>query len=860
MNKTPYHITPDELLFLLGLLNLEPRKNTVLADWLRSINYDLLTARDNREPARTLMEKGRVWYAEGAWHMDDELARGLELINRASTRAAFHLQEGGTVTGFTYAQFQTECCRYHPMQDHFTLYPPEPTRGIEGTLLPDDYQPAGELKFREEMDLPTLFVLIEACWQSTLGGLDSRSDQSFTMDDLILGLETSLAEDASRPWLGMELEVDLDKLPLHTIVQDLLDRDLLENLPEGRLRLTESARSLDLILGDPSLLGLSSSFQNPHTGGVHSASWLFGAGELLQIEAVGEGRHRVSTLFAVEIAREWIREAWKAYADVEAPPKVEAAEPQPPASRTLSPAPREKAGLPGWARLLRGLAGAVLSALVIGLLSTTVIGLIQGELEVNQITDRLTAGVSSLAGQVGEIDLPLGEAEATPAGEPAADQGQAAAGADEPQSGSEEPAAPAGGEAGQQTALPQIRVKESNLAQNGFEQWWALGILKNGSDQAFSKIEVDIQLVDPSGEVVYSKTAATRTMLAPGGQTCFDTHLEGWEGAEDDLELRVTPVSAEILEDYQEADLQLGNVQLQQDRTGRKVVLLGEMINPTEQAVSVEMGALLRDGEGQLAAGRYTLTLQNILFPGERFPLRYVFYPREPMDDLSLAENLKFFVVGSALESPPTLPAFELSPEPQAYWDTAGSYHLLGRVVNRSDAPRETKLIASVYDPQGRVIDACTFSATPPVLLPGEGTYYDLHCWQVVPRVDEDPAFRDRTASYEVKVDRGWALRDRVRTVTELEVEDYQIEDIGGGLLQWTGSVAGPVPEDITFIEVDARVIDQDTGRIAAVKYAPVDLETLTFENLFILPEAYPELTPNLEVEVKAYGYSPGGG
>jgi len=39
------------------------------------------------------------------------------------------------------------------------------------------------------------------------------------------------------------------------------------------------------------------------------------------------------------------------------------------------------------------------------------------------------------------------------------------------------------------------------------------------------------------------------------------------------------------------------------------------------------------------------------------------------------------------------------------------------------------------------------------------------------------------------------------------------------------------------------------------VKYAPADLETLTFENLFILPEAYPELTPNLEVQVKAYGY-----
>lgn len=853
MNKSPYHITPDELIFLLGLLDIQPRTDSVLADWLSSINSDLLAAQDNLEPARALMEKGWVWFADQVWHMDDELARSLELINQASTRAVFHLQQGETVTAFNYAQFQEECCRYYLAEGHFSLSAPESTQGIEQTLLPDEYQPAGKHKFREELDLPTLFVLIEVCWQSMLGGLDGQADQSFTMEDLIRGLEISLVENSSRPWLGLELEVDLDKLPLHTIVQDLLDRDLLQNLPDGRLRLTAASDSLNLILSDPNLLGLSCLFHNPHTSEIRTASWLFGAEELLQIEGLGEGRYRVSTLFAVEIAREWIQEAWKAFAAVEAPPPLEAAEQRSPASRTLSPQSKGRGKLPIWARLLRGLAGTVLSALIIGLLSSTVIGLIQGELEVNQLTDRFYAGLSTLAGEFGEFNLPLSEAAAPRAGDALDDQGRAAED-NEPRSGTEDQTAPVSSGEEEQTGLPQVRVKESRLAQNGFEDWFALGILKNDSEQPLSKVNFEVQLLDASGGVVYRKTAVTRTMLHPGGQTSFDTNLQGWEGNETDLQLKIIPLSAEILEDYQPVQLQLGNFQLQSERTGKYAVLVGEMINPTQEMVTAEMSALLRDGDGQLTAGHYIRTLQEILLPGERVPFRFVFYPREPVSSLSFADNLEFFIVGAAAEDSLSLPAVQGSPEPQAYWDTAGRYHLLGRVVNQEEEPQEIILIGSVYDQQGRVIDTCRVLMDPPVLPPGGETHYDMSCWLVLPRLGEDPDIRGQVSRFDVVLDRSWALREGVRPVTDLEVRDLEVETIEG-IIRYTGSAAGSVPEDASLVTVVVRLIDRNDGSLAAVHKIVADRETLTFNSRFALPESYPEMTPNLKIETEAYAY-----
>ncbi|MEJ2448678.1 MAG: hypothetical protein P8Y37_12165, partial [Anaerolineales bacterium] len=78
MENQSYHLTPEELIFLLGLLEIEPLPETILIDWLASINSDLLSEENSPSPARTLIEKGWIWFADEIWHMDDQLARALE--------------------------------------------------------------------------------------------------------------------------------------------------------------------------------------------------------------------------------------------------------------------------------------------------------------------------------------------------------------------------------------------------------------------------------------------------------------------------------------------------------------------------------------------------------------------------------------------------------------------------------------------------------------------------------------------------------------------------------------------------------------------------------------------------------------
>jgi hypothetical protein len=851
MENQPYHLTPEELIFLLGLLEIQPLPGTILADWLTSINYDLLPKGDTPSPARTLIEKGWIWLADQVWHMDDQLARALELTARATTNVIFHLQEEGRVIGRRYAQYQDKCCRYSLAADHFSLDPPQTVQEVTPTLLPEGFQPAGKLQFREELDLASLFVLIEACWQSARAGFLEQEDLSFTMEDLISGLDYSLVEPAAQSWLGLELEVDLEKLPLHTIIQDFINRDLLRHVPGGRLQLTGKSDPFNMIISDPQLLSLACSFHNQQTAELKMASWLLGAGEMLQIELVDQGKNQVSTLFSTQIAGEWIQEAWKVFKNVEPPPALDNAPPAPKGSRKIKSPDQGRSRPPRFTRFLTGLAGTVLSALVIGLLSSTIIGMIQGDLEVGQIASELTAGIDSLTKNVGYSDLRPDDASTEE--ESKSQEGDAGA-----LTAEEQPSDEAVNENSQeelQTALSQVMVQESRLAQDEYEDWYALGILHNEGQLALSAVKLEIQVLDANGTVLYSENGTASAPLLPGKQTSFAIYLYDWEGGKDNLNLQVTVLDAKPFPVDRAVDIKLSKLQiLPTGWDDSYVTVLGEMTNPTDQLVTIGVGSLLRDGSGQLAVSQYTNALQDILLPGEQVPFSIRFNPPEPIESLSIEDNLELFVSGTLAESSVRVPDIKLSQEQRAYVDSGGNFHLIGKVLNEEDSPQDILLIGAIYDQEGNVVDACTQQISPRALESGGVIPYDINCWYVLDDLNENPALRELAVSFDVMVKRQIGIIEEEKAAVPLEIRDLSVES-GDGYFQVSGSVKSPLPDDIDSAIVVLTVSNAEDGSLVAVYHDYLDFNTLTFGSEYSLPESISELTPDLEVNIQVYAY-----
>ena len=851
MDNQPYHLTPEELLFLLGLLDLQPLPETILSDWLTAINIDLLAEQDDLTPAKSLLEKGWIWHADSSWHMDDGLAQSLELIAQATTDAIFHLQAEGSVTSFSYAQYRDRCCRYTLTKDGFSLEPPQAVQDVTKSLLPEDIQPTGKLQFRDELDLPSLFVLIEAGWQTARAGFLEQEDLSFTMEDLISGLDHSLVKPAAQSWLGLELEVDLEKLSLHTVIQDLINQDLLMHLPGGRLRLASKSDPFNLIISDPNLLGLSCSFHNQHTGEVRMASWLFGSGELLKIEAVGEGQYQVNTLFATQIAQEWIENAWSSFSKVEPPSRLPESSSDSPKSRKLGSLSTSKQRPSGFFRFVKGLAATLLSALVIGLLSSTILGLIQGELTVDQLASQMSSGLSALAEDIG---FSLSKSGRTNSNQVSQDQDSQGTGLDQDAVSSGE-SNTSSSEAELQAALAEVSVQEKELAQDGYEDWYALAILQNNSELPLSRLEVEVQIQDSSGEVLYSETGWTRTSLAPGEQTVLDLYLYGWEGGGTDFQLEIIPVKAGLLPDNKTSAIELEDLQiLSTGYDNSYVTVLGEMVNPTQDLVTVEVGSLLRSGTGQLAVGRHSSALQSALLPGERVPFSIRFNPPQPIENLSLEENLELFVVGVTARESVREPDIQLSREQQVYVDTSGGFHIAGQVLNGEDGPRRIQLIGAVYDQQGVLVDACSQMVVPRGVPSGSVAYYDLFCWFVLEDLDENPDLRERAFTYDIMVDRLMGIEETDRTAIPLEINDLTVES-SDGYVHFSGSLGSAIPEDANDVIVVLNVHDVNSGSLVAVYYAYPDWDTLMFIDGNSLPESIPELTPDYEVSAEAFAY-----
>ncbi len=847
MIKESYPITPAELVFLLGLLEIEPLPQTVLAAWLGSVNYDLLADNDPPSPAKTLLQKGWIWYDDQNWHLADRLANSLELIARATTTLTLHVQKDGIVADSDYAQYQDQCCRYLLDDKQFTIYPPESIQEIALSLLPEETQPAGQLAFRQEIDLASLFVLNEACWQTARAVVFGAGESGFTSQDLISGLEDSFVEPASRSWQGLELAVDLERLSLHSVIQDLINQDLLQSLPGGRLTLTVKSDPYNLIISDPEMFALSCSFYNNLSGEVELASWLFGSGEILQIEAVGDGLFQLNTIFSAQIIEEWIRDVSKKFEKAEPPSALAEA----PASRKIlgGGQKRSRGKAPWFVRLLRGLAGAVLSTLVIGTLSSAIVGLIQGDLALSELTSQLGAGIQALASEVnlqlpGQADSPDGEGSKDPSG---AEAGQDASREDDP--------GPAVSEEELGAALAAIQVVESRIVQDGYQEWYAVAILQNASQLPLSRVMLEVQIKNAGGELLYSETGYTRSSFPPGENTNLDHFLAGFDGGSGDLKLEIIPINAEPLLADHFVPIELADLQLHVSGYNDGYwTILGEMVNPSDQLVTLEVGALLRDEAGQLSAGRHSSALQNLLLPGERVPFSINFKPLEPGQDLSLEDSLELFAAGRIADSSTREPEIRLSSEQGTFVDQSGLFHIVGKLQNGEAGNRDLRLIGAVYDGNGRLVDACTHWLHPRGLPSGAELPFDIGCWFMLDDLDQEPALRERAVTYEVMVERQSGLRESQSAAVPIEIGEVSAQ-VESRYIQFSAALAADIPEGKENGILILTLTDSQDGRILAVYRSWPDLEAGVFRGEGILPEGISELGPEIEISAQAYAY-----
>jgi len=840
-------LTAPELVLLMGLLEINPAPSSILAEWLSKMDWKPSDTTAAGLAVKTLVHKSMLSAAEGGYAVDSRLNQVLLLAAEAGTDVVVHRRTAAQAQVAYFAQSGDRVFQYLFDGKTVVLYCEKTTADLVRAVLPDAVQVQKHEGFNETFSYPAFLLILEAGWKFFEDLALTEAGEGFSVDELLASLKLSLENEASPAWLGFDASVDLDALPVHSIVQDLIERGLFRSGPENRLKIGLKAAPLLRIISDPGLYTAACSFANTSQEMVRAASWYCGGGGLLQVELRDDGALEVKELFNAEVAREWLNQAAGQFAQIPVPTAQSrrAYWDKQLAERKLSeiPAGRLAAGRagktqtrrPAFVGCLLTITGSLLSALVIGLLSTTILGMLQGKITLQDISSQL-------------FSWRQGSAPAEISSEAEGDQA-----AEESEAGAADVSAAEAVIPGidESVVIAALTVEDSRVTTDRFGYLTLVGLLHNGGDFDVRYASIKVTLTENS-EVIFEDYAYTRVPIRAGETGPFELYLWGLKSYPKTSEVQMEIVEAAAWPVDTVLDVQLSGVySTLAGWDNNMLMVLGEISNPYEQPVSVRLSGLLRDNSGNLLAVPDGWAFQEILLPEERAPFSLRFAPGEGSFDPQ-NPDLEIFFGAVINETFAAEPAISLSQNQLAYVDGSGDFHLVGQVLNEESGPHDVSIIAAVYDADGQVVDVCDQRLVPEGLPSGSITAYDIRCWDRVTNLQENDALRAQVQTFDLMVDRSYALQESDRTAQLLDVGKYTV-NIYDSTIEVQGLLT-PAAGDFEVVSVVVNV--RDTASNMLVGSASTELSPGTTEfSLYIQTDPASFNPDTLEFSVERYGY-----
>lgn len=268
-----------------------------------------------------------------------------------------------------------------------------------------------------------------------------------------------------------------------------------------------------------------------------------------------------------------------------------------------------------------------------------------------------------------------------------------------------------------------LQVLEVSGYTNTFGNLIVVGLVTNQTERAVDMIEIEVEVLDTSGNSLYQDITYTALdNLAPGETSPFSLSIyEDLTAASEYVAIVVGNGTTEL----DRAEVQITNTQIIIDDDG-DIYVTGELVNDNYHPVIVNsMAAATLDEADKIVTANYHSVLNRYIDPGQSGYFRVMM--TGPTDGTEMIKNHVIYIDTERREP------FDLTPVSATvtadYVDTYGYYHLVGEVTNSGEANFNISLVAAVVDNNGNIIDAADINLPLDTLAPGESAPYDFTFW-----------------------------------------------------------------------------------------------------------------------------------
>lgn len=256
--------------------------------------------------------------------------------------------------------------------------------------------------------------------------------------------------------------------------------------------------------------------------------------------------------------------------------------------------------------------------------------------------------------------------------------------------------------------------------------WRVIGLICNNTKEAVSDIELSVEVFDTAGKSIDKEENkyAALTYVDAGEATPFGVEISKDLPDADTYQVTITNSSSATLH---RAAVESQGVVMVVDDNG-KVQLTGELVNNGKDPVAINgLAAATFDQNGKVVSADYSDVLIHYLDPGKAGPFRISM--NAPKDGADVKDYTLYTDVETTDVQDFLISAKDDLTDISEFFDANGDYHMAGEMTSSADKDVTVRLLVTLYDKDGNVIDASYADDPFTSLAPKETVPYEFSLW-----------------------------------------------------------------------------------------------------------------------------------
>ncbi len=355
------------------------------------------------------------------------------------------------------------------------------------------------------------------------------------------------------------------------------------------------------------------------------------------------------------------------------------------------------------------------------------------------------------------------------------------------------------------------------------DSWRVIGLICNKTKDAVSDIELSVEVFDKAGKSIHKEENkyAALTYVDAGEATPFGVEISQDLPDADTYEVTVTNSSSATLH---RATVESQGVMMVVDDNG-KVQLTGELVNNGSEPVAIHgLAAATFDKDGKMVSADYSDVLIHYLDPGKVGPFRISM--NAPKDGADVKDYTLYTDVETTDTQDFLMSAKDDLTDISEFFDVNGNYHIAGEMTSSADQDVTVRLLVTLYDKNGNVLDASYADDPFTSLAPKETVPYEFSLWGPVA---SKKGTYDAFEKWKIQVDPSLTFPTSTQMVdltSSVSDESNSFDTVEG---TFNGTVKNTSGSDLKSIMIVVGIYgkkgEKDAGKLLTTGYAYADFQ-----------------------------------